>query len=95
LFPLSQRGMTLAEIVELAGQLDLDAQGLGISAISELANLRCPALLHWNGNHFVVLESVKNGKFTVQDPAFGTRIYSAIDMEIYFSGIALEFEPRV
>jgi ATP-binding cassette, subfamily B, bacterial CvaB/MchF/RaxB len=27
LFPLSQRGMNLAEIVELAGQLDLDAQG--------------------------------------------------------------------
>jgi len=95
LFPLSQRGMTLAEIVELAGQLDLDAQGLAVSSIDELKNVRCPALLHWSGNHFVVLEKIERGRFTIQDPAFGTRVYTASDMETYFSGVALEFEPRV
>jgi ATP-binding cassette, subfamily B, bacterial CvaB/MchF/RaxB len=95
LFPLSQRGMNLAEIVELAGQLDLDAQGLAVSNVTELANLKCPALLHWNGNHFVVLEKIVGGVFHVHDPAFGLRTYAAEDIERYFSGVALEFEPRI
>ena len=95
LFPLSQRGMNLAEIVELAGQLDLDAQGLAVSNVTELANLKCPALLHWNGNHFVVLEKIVRGAFHVHDPAFGVRIYAAEDIERHFSGVALEFEPRI
>jgi ATP-binding cassette, subfamily B, bacterial CvaB/MchF/RaxB len=95
LFPLSQRGMNLAEIVELAGQLDLDAQGLAVSNVTELANLKCPALLHWNGNHFVVLEKIVRGAFHVHDPAFGIRIYAAEDIERHFSGVALEFEPRI
>lgn len=95
LFPVTHRGMTLAEIVDLAGQLGLDAQGLAVASIPEIAGLRCPALLHWNGNHFVVLEKVVRGQFHVHDPAFGLRIYAADDMERHFSGIALEFEPRV
>ena len=95
LFPVSQRGMTLADIVGLAGQLGLDAQGLAVSSIAEIPKLRCPALLHWNGNHFVVLEKVVRGRFFVHDPAFGLRVYAAEDMERHFSGIALEFEPRV
>jgi len=95
LYQLSQRGMTLAEIVTLAGQLDLDTQGLAISNVAELANLKCPALLHWNGNHFVVLEKIVAGTFHVHDPAFGLRTYSAEDIERHFSGVALEFEPRV
>ena len=55
LFPPSRRGMTLAEIADLGGQLGLDAQGLAVGNVRELSNLKCPALLHWNGNHFVVL----------------------------------------
>jgi len=95
MFPLSRRGMTLAEITALAGQLGLDAQGLALSQVRELANLKCPALLHWNGNHFVVLEKIVGGAFHVHDPAFGIRVYSESDIERHFSGVALEFEPRV
>ena len=95
LFPLSLRGMTLAEIVELAGKLDLDAQGFAVSNVSELTQLKCPALLHWNANHFVVLEKIVRGVFYVHDPAYGLRTYSTQDVAQLFSGTALEFEPRV
>jgi len=95
LLPPSRRGMTLAEVADLAGQLGLDAQGLAVGNVRELTNLKCPALLHWNGNHFVVLEKIVRGAFHVHDPAFGVRIYSAKDVERHFSGVALEFEPRV
>ncbi|KQP59302.1 peptidase domain-containing ABC transporter [Methylobacterium sp. Leaf112] len=95
LFPPSQEGMTFAEIVEVAGQIGLDAQGLAISNTGELSKLACPAILHWNGNHFVVLEKVVRGTFHVHDPAFGERLYAREDMEHHFGGIALEFERRV
>jgi ATP-binding cassette subfamily B protein RaxB len=95
LFPPSRRGMTFAEIVEVAGQIGLDAQGLGVSNIGELAKVNGPAILHWNGNHFVVLEKVVRGAFHVHDPAFGPRIYAREDMERHFGGVALEFERRI
>jgi ATP-binding cassette subfamily B protein RaxB len=96
LVSVSMRGLSLADIVELAGRLDLDAQGFAVSNVGELKNLRCPALLHWNGDHFVVLEEVsRGGVFKIHDPAFGLRIYTRDDVERHFSGVALEFEPRV
>ncbi|WP_156387697.1 MULTISPECIES: peptidase domain-containing ABC transporter [unclassified Methylobacterium] len=95
LFPLSRSGMTLANIVEVAGALSLDAQGYGLANVGELANLSLPALLHWQGNHFVVLERIVGDTFHVMDPQFGLRLYQRADMERYFSGVALEFEPRI
>ncbi|MCL2713033.1 MAG: peptidase domain-containing ABC transporter [Alphaproteobacteria bacterium] len=95
LFPLSLRGMTFGEIVRLADKLDLDAQGFAISKVKEVAELKCPAILHWNGNHIVVLEKVVRGVFYIHDPAFGVRRYSLEDVKQHFAGTALEFEPRV
>ncbi|ACA18135.1 ABC transporter related [Methylobacterium sp. 4-46] len=95
LFPVSRRGMSFAEIVEVAGQIGLDAQGLGIAQVDELGKLACPAILHWDGNHFVVLEKVARGQFHIHDPAFGPRIYAREDVERHFAGVALEFSRRV
>ncbi|KQT59921.1 ABC transporter [Methylobacterium sp. Leaf456] len=95
LFPLSRTGMTLGDIVELADGLGLDAGGYALSNVTELANVALPAILHWNGNHFVVLESIKGGRYRVHDPEFGLRLYDQADMERMFSGIVLEFAPRM
>ena len=95
LFPLSRSGMTLSNIVEVAGALSLDAQGYGLANVGELSNLALPALLHWKGNHFVVLERIVGNTYHIQDPQFGLRLYQRVDLERYFSGTALEFEPRL
>lgn len=95
IFKPALRGMTLAEIFEVAQTLNLDAQGLAITQAADLAKVKCPALLHWNGNHYVVLEKVVGGKFHVHDPAFGLRIYDLDDIQRHFSGVAMEFQPRV
>jgi ATP-binding cassette subfamily B protein RaxB len=42
-----------------------------------------------------VLEKIVRGAFHLHDPAFGTRVYAAEDIERHFSGVALEFEPRI
>lgn len=96
LFPLSRRGMTLASIVTLADSLDLDASGYALDGVAELEQVALPAILHWRGNHFVVLEKVAaRGRYHVHDPEFGLRIYERADMERFFAGIVLEFAPRM
>ena len=95
LFPLSQTGMSLGDIVEVAEGLGLDANGFALSNVGELSGVALPAILHWNGNHFVVLERVRGGRYHVHDPEFGLRIYDRADMERLFSGVVLEFQPRM
>ena len=61
-FPVTSRGMTLADIVKLANSLNLSTRPLRIE-IEKLPELSYPAILHWGMNHFVVAEREKNGKF--------------------------------
>lgn len=95
IYPITRRGMTMAEIVEVGGTLGFDGRGFALASIDDLAKIALPCVLHWNGNHFVVLEKIRGGKFTIHDPAFGKRVYEADDMRRHFSGVALEFEPRL
>lgn len=88
-------GMTFAEIIEVADRLGLDSQGFAISNLNELGNLTLPAILHWRGNHFVVLERIERGTFHIHDPGLGLRKYQRADMERFFSGVALDFSRRL
>ena len=52
-----------------------------------------PCIIHWNFNHFVVLNGFRGKKAFINDPAKGTY---AVSMEIFdksFTGICLMFEP--
>lgn len=52
-----------------------------------------PCIIHWNFNHFVVLDGFRGNKAVINDPARGT--YS-VPMEVFdnsFTGICLMFEP--
>src|SRR5690349_13704119 len=50
-------GVNAARIVEVAEQLGLEAQGVRVE-VNDLHDLPLPAILHWEFNHFVVLERV-------------------------------------
>jgi ATP-binding cassette subfamily B protein RaxB len=53
-----------------------------------------PAILHWDLNHFVVIERVaaKRGAL-VHDPAGTTRWYTNAELSPHFTGVALELRP--
>lgn len=53
-----------------------------------------PCIIHWNFNHFVVLDGFKGKKAVINDPAKGNY---TVSMEIFdksFTGICLMFEPN-
>lgn len=62
--------------------------------IDELPHLQMPAVLHWNMNHFVILQSLKkDSSAVIADPAFGRRHLSREDISKSFTGVALELRP--
>src|SRR6516165_3962576 len=60
----------------LAEQLGLKARALRLEP-QHLAELKLPAVLHWDMNHFVVLKSVGRRTFVIHDPARGVLRMSA------------------
>lgn len=91
-FPLSLRGARLAQVIEIAHQVGLQARPLRVE-LEGLAELQLPCILHWNLNHFVVLASFGRNKAIIIDPASGERTMSLAEVSKHFSGVALELSP--
>lgn len=52
-----------------------------------------PCIIHWNFNHFVVLDGFKGNKAVLNDPAKGNYTVSMETFDESFTGICLMFEP--
>ncbi|ATQ74509.1 ABC transporter [Massilia violaceinigra] len=96
-FSISLKGASLAQLMRHAGSMHLASRPLRL-ALDELGALKCPCILHWNLNHFVVLKKIKRslrGTTTVVilDPAVGERILTMAEVSEHFTGVALELMP--
>lgn len=70
-------GMSLLGLAQTAENLGLHAVS-GRSNIMALKNAPLPAILHWNQNHYVVLDKIsrKGKKFRILDPGAGAISYT-------------------
>ncbi|MEL6686096.1 MAG: peptidase domain-containing ABC transporter [Pseudomonadota bacterium] len=89
---LSMRGTSLKQIIKIAGELSLSPRALRVD-LDQLHKLAMPAILHWDLNHFVVLEQVKGDQVTLIDPGIGRRIMRLSQVSDHFTGVALELTP--
>jgi ABC-type bacteriocin/lantibiotic exporter with double-glycine peptidase domain len=85
-------GVNARRILEAARLMRLRARGVKIEP-SEFSYLPAGTILHWEMNHFVVLESVSRDSIRIIDPAVGARRISRADLARMFTGVALLFEP--
>ncbi|WP_373813178.1 peptidase domain-containing ABC transporter, partial [Neisseria dentiae] len=92
-YSLSQKGLTLADIVRFANDLNLTSRALRLD-LDDLPNLRTPCILHWDLNHFVVLKEVVKDGIMIMDPAVGMRKIKQEEVSQKFTGIALELWPN-
>jgi ATP-binding cassette, subfamily B, bacterial CvaB/MchF/RaxB len=89
---ISLTGTTLKGLVAIAAGMDLACRPLR-AELDKIGHLHCPAILHWDMNHFVVLAKVRRNGVTIIDPAVGERSMTIAEVSPHFSGVAIEVTP--
>jgi len=89
---VNRDGSKAINIIKAARNVDLEPEGYKVEEIKELKDVEFPAIIHWNFNHFLVLEGFKKGVFYLNDPALGHREVSYEDFNAAFTGVILTFK---
>ena len=90
---VSRDGSNAKNVLRAARSYGLTAKGYRFEPDELKAHGKFPCIIHWNFNHFVVLDGFKGGKAVLNDPAQGNY---TVPMEVFdksFTGICLMFEP--
>lgn len=84
-------GTSLSALTRAADALGLAARSVKASPRT-LAEMPLPAIVHWQGNHWVVLYDVDDGHVRVADPGLGPRRFSREEFEAKWTGYAALFD---
>ena len=90
---VSRDGSNARNVLVAARNYGFDAQGFRceISALRE--NMAFPCIIHWNFNHFVVLNGFSRDSAWINDPARGEVKVSMEEFDKAFTGICLQIVP--
>lgn len=89
---VNRDGVSASNIVKAARGRGCNAKGYKWPA-DMLKKAEFPLLVHWEFNHFVVLEGIENDKVFLNDPAVGHRTLSFKEFAGSYTGVALEIRP--
>ena len=84
-------GTSLKAISRAATELGLAARALKVS-FRNLSLMPLPAIVHWEGNHWIVLYDVDHRFVRVADPALGLRKLPRHEFEAKWTGYAALFD---
>lgn len=88
---VTRDGTKASNLLKAARSYGLTAKGYRKEP-EGLADLPWPLILHWNFNHFLVLEGMDEAQVHLNDPAIGARRVSHGELHAAFTGVALAFE---
>lgn len=89
---VSRDGSKASNIVRAARSFGLVANGYRKEPTT-LHELPMPCIIHWDFNHFVVLEGIDGDRVYINDPAVGRRTLDMAELDRAFTGVALAMEP--
>lgn len=90
---VSRDGSNAANVLRAARSYGMIAKGYRYEPEELKKYGKFPCIVHWNFNHFVVLNGFKKDKAVLNDPAKGNYTVSMRVFDESFTGICLMFEP--
>ena len=90
---VSRDGSNAANVLRAARSYGMIAKGYRYEPEELKKYGKFPCIVHWNFNHFVVLNGFKKDKAVLNDPAKGNYTVSMKVFDESFTGICLMFEP--
>ena len=90
---VSRDGSNAKNVLKAARSYGLVAKGYRYEPEDLKKNGKFPCIIHWNFNHFLVLDGFKGNKAYLNDPAKGNYAVSMETFDRSFTGICLMFEP--
>ena len=91
---VSRDGAKAKNLLVAARSYGFTAKGYRYEPDDLKKNGKFPCIIHWNFNHFVVLDGFKGKKAVINDPAKGNYTVSMETFDKSFTGICLMFEPN-
>ncbi len=88
-YPSLGRGGSLRDLLDIAQKLHLAPRPLKAD-IENLSRLSLPCIIHWNFDHFVVLEKLTRDGIRIADPAKGIVHVPFDEVSRRYTGIAIE-----
>lgn len=88
---VSRDGLKATNIIKAAKEFGLEAKGYAKS-IEKLMQIKTPAIIFWNFNHFLVLEGFTKKKVYLSDPAQGRYSVSHQEFDDSYTGVVLTFD---
>ena len=90
---VSRDGSNAKNVLIAARSYGFEAQGFRCEISSLREEIALPCIIHWNFNHFVVLDGFQGNNVWINDPARGEVKVSMEEFDRSFTGIALQIVP--
>ena len=90
---VSRDGSNAKNVVLAAKHYGFDVKGYRMELDALKENATYPCVIHWNFDHFVVLDGFKGNKAVLNDPARGIVKVSMEEFDQSFTGVVILFEP--
>ena len=90
---VSRDGSNAKNILVAARSYGFEAQGLKCEVEALKTGVAFPCIIHWNFNHFVVLDGFKGNYAYLNDPARGEVRVTMEEFDKAFTGVCLQITP--
>lgn len=90
---VSRDGSNAKNILIAARNYHMDAKGYRYEPETLKLKGKFPCIIHWNFNHFVVLDGFRKNRAIINDPAQGVMEISMEEFDRAFTGVCIMLEP--